>query len=292
MDGRSGPASRVLRRRHGPGGHRPHARRVRRPYRRLDLSRLRTRRSRSAAGIDCGRHPRAAARVGERDARDRLPVRLGRRSAHVPRALPARSQPRRPHGGSPPARLGRRPGRDGFGGSGQLALRRPRGSLDGVGLRARGRRDRLGQPSGRSSNGRRRVPRARAPGRTLAEARRRRRRPLGGTARRSRLSPARRARQRRGRDRLGARGPRARGHRHDGEPGGRTRSARRASGRGAPRQARRRSGTRAGRTRADACAPSPRGTGAPRGSQPSRPGSPAGPAGLPAGSPGPDLRRT
>ena len=79
----------------------------------------------------------------------------------------------------------------------QLAVRGPLGRLDGCGLRARRRRDRLGPPSGRSDDRRRRLPRACASGRTLAAAREPWR-TLGGAAWRSHVSAARRARQRRG----------------------------------------------------------------------------------------------
>ena len=78
VDGRSVLARRLQRRRHGPGGHRPRARRVRRPHRRSDLPRLRTCRSRAAAAAHRARHAPAAARLRGRDPRDRIPVRLGR----------------------------------------------------------------------------------------------------------------------------------------------------------------------------------------------------------------------
>ena len=126
----------------------------------------------------------------------------------------------------------------GLGGNGQLAVRRRRGCLDGLGLRARSRRDRVGEPAGRPYDRRRRLPRACAPGRKLAAARRRPRRRLGRAARRCRLSAARRTRQRRRRDRLGARGPGPRGHRHGRQPLCRAHGARRAPHRGAPRPAR------------------------------------------------------
>ena len=294
MDGRSVLARRVLRRRHGPGGHRPRARRVRRPHRRLDLPRLRTRRRRSAAGADGGRHPPAAARLGgaatletgflsgsagaaymflERYRRDRDPADLA-----AARRLLAWVE---------------RPGRGGLSGgrsAGRSPTTREPGRASGFELGVAGIAW-VNLQAARAT-GDADVPRRRAPGGRVAQTRRDRRRRLGRAARRCRPPRARRARQRRGRDRLGARGPRPRGHRH-GRRTGRPR-ARRSPG-SAPRRAAidsGRSGTRTGRAPADGCAPSPRGTGAPPGSPPSRPGSPAGPAGLPAGSPEPDRRQT
>ena len=180
---------------------------------------VRARGRRAAAGADRKRDAPAATQLRrERDARDRLPVRLGGSRVHVPRALPARSRSGRSRDGTPPARLGRRPGRRGLRGTGQLAVRRTRGRLDGLGLRARSRRDRVGEPAGLPHHRRPRLPRACAAGRKLAAARRRPRRRLGRAARRFRLSAARRTRQRRRRDRLGARGPGPRGHRHGRQP--------------------------------------------------------------------------
>ena len=165
----------------------------------------------------------------------------------------------------------------GLGGNGQLAVRRRGGCLDGLGLRARSRRHRVGEPAGLPYHRRRRLPRARATGRKLAAARRRPRRGLGRAARRCRVSSARRARQRRRRDRLGARGPGPRGHRHGREPRRRADGARRAPHARRATIGSERSGTRAGRPQVDGCAPSRPGTGAPPESPRSRLGSPAGP---------------
>ena len=152
----------ALRRRHGPGGHRARPRHIRRPHERLDLPSVRTCGRCAAAGADGKRYPPAATQLRrERDARDRVPVRFGGSRVHVPRALPARSRSGRSRDGAPAARVGRRPEGRRLGGNGELAVRRRRGRLDGLGLRARSRRDRVGEPAGLPHH-RRRAYRTRA----------------------------------------------------------------------------------------------------------------------------------
>ena len=73
-----------------------------RAYARAGAARLRQ--------LTARRHAPAAARLRGRDPRDRVPVRLGRRGVHVPRALRARSRPGRSRDRARAAALGERPG--------------------------------------------------------------------------------------------------------------------------------------------------------------------------------------
>ena len=181
---------------------------------------------------------------------------------------------------TPAARVGGRPGgRRTSAGTVSWPFAGAASRLDCLGLRARSRRDRLGEPAGLPCHRRPRLPRARATAGSLAAARRRPRRASGTSCPATPASPgSRRARQRRRGDRLGARGPRPRGHRHGRERRSRADGARRAPPRGTRTTGTERSGTRAGPTQADGCAPSRPGTGAPPGSPRSRLGWPAGPA--------------
>ena len=110
LDRRPLLARRLQRRRHGSGRHRPGARRLRGSHRGSDLPRLRARRRRPPAHRDRRRRAPAAAGVRGRRRRDRVPLRLGGRGVHVPRAIPARPRSPRPRHRAPAAGLGERAG--------------------------------------------------------------------------------------------------------------------------------------------------------------------------------------
>ena len=147
VDRRSVLAPRLQRRRHGPGGHRPHAGCVRRPDRRPHLPRLRACRRRAASGAHRGWNAPAAARLAERGARHRIPFGLIRGGVHVPRALRTRSRSRRSRDRARAAALGERPGRRGRLGRAVLADQ-PGQRGDAGRIRAGGRGHRVGQPTG------------------------------------------------------------------------------------------------------------------------------------------------
>ena len=237
------------------------------------VPRLRSRRRRVAAGADRERHAPAAARLRERATLETgfLSGSAGAAYVFLERYAAIEILPisRRRAGCS----LGQRPGGRGRRGTGQLAVRRPRGSLDalrasssaspgspGSTFRPLGRRATPATASVRAAAGvwLRHVGSPEAPGRSCRAIAR---------------PGARRARQRRRRDRLGARGPRPRRHRHGCEPRGRALGTRRACAPRLATTASGHSGTRTGPAHVDGCAPSPRGTGARPGSPPSRPGS-------------------
>ena len=203
---RSVLARRLLRGRHGPGGHRARPGHLCRPHRRLQLPSLRARRGRPARALTAN-GPRPL--PGGDDASGRtLDTGFLSGSAGAAHMFLERYRRDRDPADLAAARgysLGQRTGRGGRAGgvSWPFARHEGGGPRQASSWASPGR---LGQPSGCSNNRRPRVPQACAPGRKLAEARRPPRWSLGRAARRFRLRSARRARQRRRRDRLGARG--------------------------------------------------------------------------------------
>ena len=207
VDRRSVLARRLQRRRHGPGGHRPRARRVRRPHRRSDLPRLRACRRRAAS-----RAHRAMARARCRAAPRTTPPRPGSSPAPPERRTCSSSATRAIE--IPPISRPRAGCCDWVNDQavadalGRAVAGRSRASSAAIAgrIRARGLRASRGSTCGRSgATGDARVPRRRPPGGGLAAVRRDRRIGMGRAAGDATVSGPCRARQRRGRDRLGAR---------------------------------------------------------------------------------------
>ena len=286
LDRRPVLARRVQRRRHGPGRHRPRARRLRRSHR----GSRRSAPTRAPAPPICATMTADGARPLPRGSeddsrRDRVPLRLGGRGVHVLRAIPARPRSPRPRHRAPAAGLGERAGRRRRGRAGSAGRSR---AIDASTAQVSSLVPRAspGSTCTRPVRRRRPIPRRRAPSGGLAEARR----TAGGSWREtpadSSLTGPRRARQRRRRDRLGPR--RFAGAGLDPEQNRAAARSALASLRAAaqPRPARRvlvqnRTGVVLG------CAQSRRGTGAPRASPPSARDiagwSGDGPGGLPVG---------